>query len=43
VLGVTAQRQQRWFARALRNSWAKAADKAAADKAAAAKAAAGKA
>ena len=44
VLGATAQRQQRAFARALRNRWDKAAaDKAAADKAAADRAAAAKA
>jgi hypothetical protein len=44
VLGATAQRQQRAFARALRNRWDKAAAaKAAADKAAAEKAAAEKA
>ena len=44
VLGAAAQRQQRAFARALRNRWDKAAaDKAAAEKAAAAKAAADKA
>ena len=44
VLGAAAQRQQRAFARALRNRWDKAAaDKAAADKAAADKAAADKA
>ena len=44
VLGAAAQRQQRAFARALRNRWDKAAaDKAAAEKAAAAKAAAEKA
>ena len=44
VLGAAAQRQQRAFARALRNRWDKAAaDKAAADKAANAKRAADKA